>query len=119
MCFSGVAEVSIYLTNSEQGKGLGKVLLQKLIIESEENGFWMLQSGIFPENIASLKVHESFRIPNCWSSRKNRANERGLARCHLMERRSKTIYISHKKSVKLNIRIFAKNLDYAFKSRTV
>lgn len=57
-CFKGVAEVSIYLTASSQGKGLGKVMLQKLIIESEENGFWMLQSGIFPENIASIRLHE-------------------------------------------------------------
>lgn len=58
-CFRGVAEVSIYLSNEVQGKGLGKVMLQKLILDSEENGFWMLQSGIFPENIASIKVHQN------------------------------------------------------------
>lgn len=57
-CFKGVAEVSIYLTASAQGKGLGKVMLQKLILDSEEHGFWMLQSGIFPENIASIRLHE-------------------------------------------------------------
>ncbi len=42
--YSGVAEVSIYITNSAQGKGLGKVLLQKLIIESEEK--WFLDATI-------------------------------------------------------------------------
>lgn len=57
-CFKGVAEVSIYLENSSQGKGLGKMLLRKLILSSEENGFWTLQAGIFPENKPSLIVHE-------------------------------------------------------------
>lgn len=63
-CFKGVAEVSIYLSNAVQGKGLGKVMLQKLISETEEHGFWTLQSGIFPENVASIKIHEKlgFRI---------------------------------------------------------
>lgn len=56
-CFRGVAEVSIYLTNSVQGKGLGKMLLKKLIVDSEEREFWTLQAGIFPENEASIAVH--------------------------------------------------------------
>ena len=56
-CFRGVAEVSIYLTEKVQGKGLGQTLLQKLILSSEENGFWTLQSGLFPENEASIAVH--------------------------------------------------------------
>ncbi len=56
-CFSGVAEVSIYINNEYQGKGLGTVLLRKLILDSEEHGFWTLQSGIFPENKASLALH--------------------------------------------------------------
>lgn len=59
-CYKGVAEVSIYLSNSVQGKGLGSVLLQKLILDSEENGFWTLQSGIFPENEASIRLHQKF-----------------------------------------------------------
>lgn len=56
-CFRGVAEVSIYLTAKAQGKGLGQMLLQKLILDSEEKEFWTLQSGIFPENEASIAVH--------------------------------------------------------------
>lgn len=63
-CFSGLAEVSIYLDNAFQGKGLGSILLQKLVLDSEEHGFWMLQSGIFPENEASVRLHQKhgFRI---------------------------------------------------------
>lgn len=57
-CFRGVAEVSIYLDQSVQGKGLGKILLEKLILASEEHQFWTLQSGIFPENQGSIVIHE-------------------------------------------------------------
>lgn len=90
-CFSGVAEVSIYIANSSQGKGLGKLLLQKLIIESEEKGFWMLQSGIFPENIASLNLHESLGFRTV-GRREKIAQMNGVWRdIVLMERRSKNI----------------------------
>ena len=63
-CFSGVAEVSIYLDTNYLGRGIGKILLKKLILESESNGIWTLQSGIFPENKASLALHEKcgFRV---------------------------------------------------------
>ncbi|ROH99870.1 GNAT family N-acetyltransferase [Chryseobacterium daecheongense] len=57
-CFKGVAEVSIYFDNNYQGKGLGTVLLKKLILDSEERGFWTLQSNIFPENQASVAFHQ-------------------------------------------------------------
>ena len=57
-CFKGVAEVSIYMRNNAQGKGFGSILLQKLILDSEEHGFWTLQAGIFPENEASVYVHQ-------------------------------------------------------------
>lgn len=56
-CYSGVAEVSIYISFKAHGKGLGKVLLQRLVQQSEDHGFWTLQSGIFPSNVASLSVH--------------------------------------------------------------
>jgi thioredoxin type arsenate reductase len=55
--YGGVAEVSIYLKASQQGKGYGKHLLKQLILESESNGIWTLQAGIFPENVASLSIH--------------------------------------------------------------
>lgn len=63
-CFRGVAEVSIYLDRSVQGKGLGKMLLRKLVLASEDNGLWTLQAGIFPENEASIAIHkkQGFRV---------------------------------------------------------
>ena len=56
--YAGVCEVSLYISNSAQGQGVGKQLLQQLITESEKHGIWTLQAGIFPENEASIRVHE-------------------------------------------------------------
>ena len=52
--YAGVAEVSVYVSAHHMGQHIGKKLLQQLIKESEENNFWTLQAGIFPENIASI-----------------------------------------------------------------
>ncbi len=62
--YAGVAELSIYVASTIRGKGVGKALLGELIRESEAKGFWTLQTGIFPENKASLALHEKcgFRI---------------------------------------------------------
>lgn len=57
-CYKGVAEVSIYFDNLYQGKGLGSVLLEKMILDSESHGFWTLQASIFPENEASIRFHQ-------------------------------------------------------------
>ncbi|MBN1439652.1 MAG: N-acetyltransferase [Anaerolineales bacterium] len=62
--YDGVAEVSVYVAAAARGMGEGRALLSALIGESERNGIWTLQSGIFPENTASLALHETcgFRI---------------------------------------------------------
>jgi phosphinothricin acetyltransferase len=54
--YSGVAEVSLYVTASVRGAGVGKALLCALIEESERAGIWTLQAGIFPENAASIAL---------------------------------------------------------------
>nr|WP_321414874.1 N-acetyltransferase family protein [uncultured Allomuricauda sp.] len=56
--YGGVAEVSVYISAKSRGKGVGKLLMQRLIDESEKAGFWTIQSGIFPENTGSIKLHE-------------------------------------------------------------
>lgn len=56
--YAGVAEVSVYVSSAAQGKGIGSLLLNALVRESEQNGLWTIQAGIFPENTASIKVHE-------------------------------------------------------------
>lgn len=57
--YSGVAEVSVYVGNNCRGQGFGRALLEALVVESEQNGIWTLQAGIFPENTASIKLHKS------------------------------------------------------------
>ncbi len=56
--YAGVAEVSIYVGQNHRGSGMGSRLLKRLIEASEQHGFWTLQSGIFPENQDSLKLHK-------------------------------------------------------------
>ncbi|MGN6249239.1 MAG: GNAT family N-acetyltransferase [Ginsengibacter sp.] len=87
--YAGVGEVSVYVSTKARGKGLGKQLLQKLIEESEANDIWTLQAGIFPENIASIKIHEDrgFRVVG---KRERIGQMNGVWRdTILMERRSK------------------------------
>ena len=57
--YQGVAENSVYVAPAAQGLGLGRLLLERLILESEANGIWTLQNSIFPENIASIRLHRS------------------------------------------------------------
>ncbi len=62
--FAGVAEVSVYIADGFRGKGIGKKLLSELVKLSEENDLWTLESRVFTENLASIKIHEEngFRI---------------------------------------------------------
>jgi len=91
--YAGVAEVSVYVDAESRGQGFGEQLLQALIEESEKNGLWTLQAGIFPENIASLKIHErtGFRQVGV---REKIGQMNGIWRdTVLLERRSKTVAI--------------------------
>jgi L-amino acid N-acyltransferase YncA len=56
--YGGVAEVQVYVGASARGKGVGLALLTGLSAESERLGIWTLQAGIFPENTASVALHE-------------------------------------------------------------
>lgn len=62
--YAGVAEVSVYVAQDHRGRKVGEKLLRELINSSERQGIWTLQAGIFPENSASIKIHENcgFRI---------------------------------------------------------
>jgi len=87
--YSGVVEVSIYISNHAKGKGIGKTLLKRLVEASEKDGIWTLQGGIFPENEASIAIHKAcgFRIVGV---RERVGKMDGVWRdVVLMERRSK------------------------------
>ena len=62
--YQGVAEVSVYVSTDHLGKKIGSTLLEQLVKGSEKAGIWSLHAGIFPENEASIHVHEKmgFRI---------------------------------------------------------
>ena len=57
-CYNGVAEVSVYVHQQHQRKGIGRLLLVELINDSEQNGIWSLLSVIHEENRASIHLHE-------------------------------------------------------------
>ena len=63
-CYSGVADVSIYVDPAAQGRGVGRALLEQVIAGAEAGGIWTLQAGVFPENEASLALHRrcGFRV---------------------------------------------------------
>jgi L-amino acid N-acyltransferase YncA/DNA-binding transcriptional ArsR family regulator len=62
--YAGVVEHSVYVAPGARGRGVGGALLQAVIESTEAAGIWTLQSGIFPENTASLRLHErkGFRV---------------------------------------------------------
>jgi L-amino acid N-acyltransferase YncA len=55
--YAGVVEHSVYVHPAAHGRGIGRLLLEALISSTEEAGIWTLQSGVFPENTASLALH--------------------------------------------------------------
>jgi phosphinothricin acetyltransferase len=62
--YAGVVEHSVYVHPAARGRGVASALLKALIESTEAAGIWTVQSGIFPENTASLAVHEraGFRV---------------------------------------------------------
>ncbi len=62
--YEGVVESSIYVAPDARGHGVGRLLLETLISRAEAEGIWTIQTGIFPENTASLRLHETcgFRV---------------------------------------------------------
>ncbi len=56
--YAGVAEISIYVAEHARGQGVGRALLNAMITAAEAAGIWTLQAGIFPENVASLALHQ-------------------------------------------------------------
>jgi len=62
--YRGVVEHSVYVDRAARGRGVGRLLLDAFIAQAEEVGVWTIQASIFPENTASLRLHEAagFRV---------------------------------------------------------
>ena len=62
--YAGVVEQSVYVRPAARGRGIGRLLLGALIASTEAAGIWTIQSGIFPENAASVALHRAagFRV---------------------------------------------------------
>ena len=91
--YKGVAEVSVYVHTDYAHQGIGIQLLEKLIVESENNGIWTLQAGIFCENIASINLHKKMGFREI-GYREKVAKRDGIWHDNIiMERRSKIIGI--------------------------
>jgi phosphinothricin acetyltransferase len=62
--YRGVIEHSVYVDPVAQGQGIGRLLLEAFVSAAEDAGYWTIQSSIFPENTASLRLHEGagFRV---------------------------------------------------------
>jgi L-amino acid N-acyltransferase YncA len=90
-CYSGVAENSVYVAREARGRGIGRALLEGLIAGAEAAGIWTIQTSIFPENRASLALHErcGFRVVG---TRERIARRDGVWRDTVfLERRSEVI----------------------------
>lgn len=57
--YSGVAETSLYVGEGQRARGVGKALIHRQVTAADDTGLWTLQTGIFPENRASLGLHQS------------------------------------------------------------
>ncbi|MEU3206047.1 N-acetyltransferase family protein [Streptomyces cyaneofuscatus] len=62
--YAGVVEHSVYVHPAARGRGVASALLKALVDSTEQAGIWTIQSGIFPQNTASLAVHQraGFRV---------------------------------------------------------
>jgi L-amino acid N-acyltransferase YncA len=92
--YAGVCEVSIYVEPTYSGKGIGKKLLSELIARSEKENIWTLQAGIFPENSASIKIHETLGFRKVGYREKIGQMDGVWRDTILLERRSKVVGLS-------------------------
>ncbi|MGX4692822.1 N-acetyltransferase family protein [Streptomyces sp. JNUCC 63] len=89
--YAGVAEHSVYVHPDARSRGVGRALLDALLSSTDAAGIWTVQSGIFPENTASLALHQraGFRVVG---TRERIGRHHGKWRdVVLVERRSPTV----------------------------
>ena len=87
--YEGVVEVSVYIDTNILGKSIGSKLMEKVIISSEMHGIWTLYSSVFPENVATLKLHDRFGFRVIGTREKIAKLDNKWRDTVLLERRSK------------------------------
>ena len=90
-CYAGVAEVAVYVAATARGEGVGRALLEALVLSAEAHGIWTLQAATIAENTASLALQARCGFREV--GRRERIAKRG-ARWHdtvITERRSKSV----------------------------
>ena len=94
--YNGFLEVSIYIDEKYRGNGVGQLLLNSVIEESEKNGFWALESLIIKKNKGSIALHEKcgFRRVGYWEKAAKMAHDNMWHDVVVMEKRSKTVGIN-------------------------
>ena len=90
--YAGVVEESVYVHPDGRGRGVGRALLNGVIASTEAAGIWTLRAGIFPENAASLGLHEKlgFRVIGV-TERVGRFHDGTWRDVVLLERRSAVV----------------------------
>jgi len=93
LVYAGVVEISVYVRSDARGGGVGRALLDKVVESTEAAGIWTLQAGIFPENTASIVLHEraGFRAL-CVHAKIGKHGDRGWRDVVRLERRSLTVF---------------------------
>jgi len=91
--YAGVAEVSIYVHEAYRGRRVGAFLMEALVTSSEKQGLWTLQAGVFPENNASIRLHEKFGFRQMGVREKIGKQGDIWRDTVILERRSKTVGI--------------------------
>jgi L-amino acid N-acyltransferase YncA len=63
-CYAGVVENSVYVAEGSRGQGIGRALLEQLLVSADRAGFWTVQASIFADNVASIEFHQrcGFRV---------------------------------------------------------
>jgi L-amino acid N-acyltransferase YncA len=63
-CYRGVVEHSVYVAADARGRGVGRALMEHLVASASADGIWTIQTSIFPENAATVALHErlGFRV---------------------------------------------------------
>ena len=90
--YAGVVELSVYVDSEARGSGVGKALLGRMIVSTEQAGVWTLRAGIFPENTASLALHMRAGFRQVGVHEKiGKHGERGWRDVVLLERRSENV----------------------------